>query len=342
MNVIVGVLRPVVSGPQLGPAFVDASQTTGEVAFASLRRQAAVVLSLIEPADGTLDPDALHDLRVAIRRTRAGIALFRNVLPARVDGLRRELAWLGGLLGDVRDLDVLIARLQSDPHNPALENLTAELERHRDVARMRLARAMATKRFERLCTTMIQVLRRSPPRRPEAAVPAVEAAPAMLEHAHARLVAAGESLGPTPSDEALHHLRIRVKRLRYALEFFAPIYGKRAKALIARTVEAQDALGAHQDAVVAARTLERLAVTRRLAPAAVFEAGRMARQFQIEADAARIGFDKRIARLSGRRRQRLWAELEVRRRSALGASAASAMPAATQTDTIQATPMDAG
>ena len=78
----------------------------GELAFAVVRRQLAV---LRDKEPGTRlgeDPEELHDMRVATRRLRAALALFAGVLPVRAQTYREELGWLGRLLGEVRDLDV--------------------------------------------------------------------------------------------------------------------------------------------------------------------------------------------------------------------------------------------
>ena len=83
----------------------------GELAFAVLRRQLAV-LRAKEP--GTRlgeDPEELHDMRVATRRLRAALSLFEGVLPVRAQVFREELGWLGRLLGAVRDLDVQLQGL---------------------------------------------------------------------------------------------------------------------------------------------------------------------------------------------------------------------------------------
>ncbi len=71
-----------------------------------------------------LDPEFLHDLRVATRRARAALRLCRGLVLARpAKRLQRELSWIGGLLGEVRDLDVFLARLSA--HLPRAQAGTA-------------------------------------------------------------------------------------------------------------------------------------------------------------------------------------------------------------------------
>src|SRR6202012_5072817 len=88
-----------------------ATSTRGDVAFAALRRQLAV-LRAKEP--GTRlgeDPEELHDMRVATRRLRAALSLFEAVLPVRARVFRADLGWLARLRGAVRDLDVQLENL---------------------------------------------------------------------------------------------------------------------------------------------------------------------------------------------------------------------------------------
>ena len=103
--------QEIPGSPDLGPTEISASSTMGELAFAVLRRQLAV---LRDKEPGTRlgeDPEELHDMRVATRRLRAALSLFADVLPVRAQVFREELGWLGRLLGAVRDLDVQLEGL---------------------------------------------------------------------------------------------------------------------------------------------------------------------------------------------------------------------------------------
>src|SRR5262245_51331184 len=125
----------------VGPVGIDADLSTGEVAFAVLRRQFRALLAK-EP--GTRlgdDPEDLPDMRVATRRLRAAIALFEPALPVRVARLREEIGWLGGVLGAVRDLDVQLeqqaewAAERPERERQALDPLREVIERARSRAR---------------------------------------------------------------------------------------------------------------------------------------------------------------------------------------------------------------
>src|SRR5207237_6010300 len=92
--------------PDLGSVDVGPGATAAEVAVASLRQHLA---GFLEQEPGTRlgeDPEHVPDMRVATRRMRAAMSLFAEWLPARFASFRRELKWVAGALGDVRDLDV--------------------------------------------------------------------------------------------------------------------------------------------------------------------------------------------------------------------------------------------
>ena len=108
---LLGLGEEIPGSPDLGSTAVGVESTMGELAFAVLRRQLAI---LRDKEPGTRlgeDPEELHDMRVATRRVRAALALFAAVLPVRAQVFREELGWLGRLLGAVRDLDVQLEGL---------------------------------------------------------------------------------------------------------------------------------------------------------------------------------------------------------------------------------------
>src|SRR5580704_7035513 len=83
------------------------SAPAGEVVRAYLRTQAGV-LSSLEPMVRADEPDAVHQMRVGTRRLRAAFRSFGTVIPrSRSEKVAGELKWLGGLLGPVRDGEVL-------------------------------------------------------------------------------------------------------------------------------------------------------------------------------------------------------------------------------------------
>lgn len=186
------------------------------------------------------DPDALHKFRVATRRSRA---LLRPC--GGVDELQRELRWLAGMLGPVRDLDVLIehaAELVEELGDDRAggESIVAALEAQRAEARTELTAALDSERYKELLGRF------------RSDIPLL----GETDHDHVVSLAARElkrlqqayaALGPNPTDEDLHRVRIKAKRTRYAAE----LAGKPLTKLAEAAKRLQDEIGLHQDAVVA-------------------------------------------------------------------------------------------
>ena len=233
--------QDIPGSPDLGSTTVSEDSTIGELAYAVLRRQLAV---LREKEPGTRlgeDIEELHDMRVATRRLRAAVAIFSNVLPVRAQTFREELGWLAAVLGAVRDLDVqieglddmeadtagLAAALPPGDHDP-LGDLAALLEREREEARADMLDALDSVRWERLAKGLAAMVQQGPARRSVATrVPAVVALPDLIEARHAAVAKAAKRAKKSGVVTDFHRLRIRGKRLRYALEFSSEVYGGR-------------------------------------------------------------------------------------------------------------------
>jgi CHAD domain-containing protein len=237
-------------------------------------------------------------MRVATRRLRAFLRAARPLLDVEwAEGLRSELAWLGGALGPVRDLDVLLQHLRDDARGlepreqRALRRIFDLIEDERRRARQSLLEVLRSDRYLALLDHL------------EAAV----AAPAFVESSTPVAgIAAGEfrklrrhvkHLGPEPTDEELHAVRIFGKRARYAAELAESSVGKRATRFIVEAKVFQDVLGDHQDAVVAeARVRE--ALTQLGGEALAFAAGRLVEREQARRRAARAAFPESWKRLA--------------------------------------------
>ena len=290
-----------------------------------------------------LDPEYLHDLRVATRRLRSALRLLAEVLgPRRCDFLRAELGWIGQILGAVRDLDVFILNLQGQARRLAEAGgvatlLAEELGRQRAPARRTLCAALASRRFASLMRRLDAVAASPAPHRPRGRhnVPVVEAAPILIQRAQRRVLKLGRTIGPDSPAADLHRLRILFKRLRYTCEFFReafsdPISEEDALADYVRAmVRFQDCLGEHQDAVVAITRIQDLAkdMVRRgtLAPERLMDLGGLV---QVQREIAR----KRRGRL-----RKLWARFDkpsMRKRvQVVGAKAAEALKSADLSET---------
>lgn len=226
------------------------------------------------------DPEGVHQMRVATRRLRSDTNTFRSLLdPAVVDPLRDELAWLAGLLGAVRDADVLGERLAlevtalSGVDREAGERLLARLVEDRAGAREQLLQAMTSGRYARLLDQVVRIAQ-APPLVGRTKKKARDVGGALVPDRSLRRAVA--RLGPEPGNRALHKVRIRAKRCRYAAEALAPVFGPPAERYAAVMARCQDVVGAHNDAVIAQAWLRRAAAlgTRQEAFVAGYLAGR--------------------------------------------------------------------
>jgi CHAD domain-containing protein len=205
------------------------------------------------------DIEALHQMRVATRRSRALLRAAHGLVAAEwAEPLREELSWLGGLLGPVRDLDVLLEHLDADAAAldgedvRAFRRLRARLVRERADGRAVLLEGLDSERYFRLLDTLAG-----------AAHAPAGGYPTPLEEiagrAFAKLEERVAKLPKTPSDAQLHRVRIEAKRARYAAELAAPVLGKSGKKILDAAKELQDVIGEHQDAHVAEERLRALA-----------------------------------------------------------------------------------
>lgn len=234
------------------------------------------------------DPEALHQMRVATRRARAALRFFAAGTPERPrEWLNQELRWLGVALGEVRDLDVQLETLEvrrdeaSGARARALGTFHAELQHLRARRQTQLREVLRSSRYHRLLVHLEHFVDAvgddAVPeigQRPVAEVGRVQLRAAMERlRKRGRRVARGAR---EPSAADLHALRIRMKRVRYALEFLGELVGKPGRGVVKRLVELQDLLGAHQDAFVAAafvtRHLEQVAGARPRAYVGVLQA----------------------------------------------------------------------
>ena len=328
---LLAVGQEIPGSPDLGPTEISESSTMGELAYAVLRRQLAV---LRDKEPGTRlgeDPEELHDMRVASRRLRAALALFAEVLPVRAHVFREELGWLGGVLGAVRDLDVQqeglaetaaatagwSAGIRPQDHDPLAE-LTALLERERDTARAEMLAALDSVRWERLAKGLVAMVQQGPARRSLATrEPAVIGMPALVVARHDKVTKAAKRAKRSGVVSDFHRLRIGCKRLRYALEFSSEVYGGRTSRFVRQMTGLQDQLGLMQDAEVASIRLADLATGEAHLPAAtVFVMGGLAELHRREVDRLLRLLPKEVSRIGGREWKDLSDLMERRRAEA--------------------------
>jgi CHAD domain-containing protein len=215
-----------------------------------------------------IDSEFLHDLRVAVRRSRAMQRELAGVFPPeplRVfrDGFRE----LQAITGPVRDLDVQLLEF---------DDLAAGLPAEEDVAPLR---RLLEARLQTERKTMVRALRSARTRglldnwrvflgelvaadeadRPDAARPVQDVAGERIDRVYRRMVKMGRAIDDDSPAEALHELRKKGKELRYLLEFFASLYPAAVvKPMVATLKALQDVLGRFQDREVQADLLRAL------------------------------------------------------------------------------------
>ncbi|HXW44399.1 MAG TPA: CHAD domain-containing protein [Streptosporangiaceae bacterium] len=273
---------------------------------------AAILTVQLDAVEGNLrgtirdvDTEFLHDLRVAVRRTRSVLKLGGQVLPDRLaDAYRPEFRWLGDLTTPGRDLDVYLlgfaamagGLIGAEPED--LLPFRDYLIQARAAAYRDLSRGLRSARFTRLASGWRAALAQVRPGRRQPA--AAQFAGARIAVAQRRAVRAGLRITAASPASDLHDLRKRCKELRYLLEMFGPLYDPAQRWQAIRELKAlQDCLGEFQDAEVQHAEIRAFAtqmVAQHSAPAQTLLAmGEIAAGLALRQRRARSEFDGRFA-----------------------------------------------
>jgi CHAD domain-containing protein len=262
------------------------------------------------------DPETLHDLRVAMRRTRTCLGEMRRALPA--DGVRhvrREFGWLGAETGPARDLDVHLALL---PEHSAslpeagrgdLEPLRGHLLERRAAEQQRVREALRSPRCRALLEQWQEFLDEPPPEgatAPEGGRPAGELAAERIARRLERVLERGRAVRSDSPPESLHRLRIECKKLRYLLEFFGPFHDSAVlEAAIRSLKKLQDCLGAVNDLRVQKAALQRFAEEMfregKATPGLLMALGRLVERLEARHARERGRFEKRFRQFDDRK-----------------------------------------
>ena len=238
-----------------------------DVACKRLLARLEAALEMNAPGvEADLDPECLHDFRVAVRRARSLLGEMRRVFPPAVTRrLRADFGWLGRCTGPVRDLDVhLMEFAAADDDEVGQAAASAALRAHLEAVRKRefraLCRVLRSARYRRARAASRKFLESEPPARPQspnALVPIGALSAGRILKVYRRTLTEGRSIGDASPAEALHDLRKTCKRLRYLLEFFRDVHrAKPVERTIARLKRLQDNLGTYQDVQVQRAVLE--------------------------------------------------------------------------------------
>jgi CHAD domain-containing protein len=213
----------------------------------------------------------IHKTRVAVRRLRSMLRTCAELIDdTRAEQLEPELVWWAGLLGGVRDLDILTERMDHRLAGlpvelvlgPVANTITVELSAQRQDSFKKVVEALDSSRYREL----VIELHRWQGGAPFTEVADVKAAEVARYIKRAgkkfdkRLEQAAEACraGDEQADELLHRSRKAGKRHRYVVELGQPIWGAKADKIIQRRKDLQDVLGDHQDSHVAAAFLREL------------------------------------------------------------------------------------
>jgi CHAD domain-containing protein len=242
------------------PEVVVPTLASGATAGDVVRRAiAASVVRLVEHDPVVrldLDPEGVHQARVATRRIRSDLRTFGPLLePEWAAALTDELRWLAGDLGRVRDGDVMLERTRTrvtelGPDPPDATHVLAALEAERDEALVELLESLRSERYVALLERLI-VAASEPVLLLAADHPAVEVVPDVVQRPWRKLRRRVRAFEEAPTDEALHDVRIATKRVRYAAEAVTPVVGRQAQSFAAAAAALQGVLGEFNDAVVA-------------------------------------------------------------------------------------------
>ncbi len=254
-------------------ADLDKSATASEAFAAIIRACLAQIEGNAAGLCGDDDPEWIHQMRIGVRRLRACLSLGRAAFPAaQLEPLRVELRWLAQSLGPARDLDVFVTSTLpafktalargsgAGPLDGALRSLVARARRQRTLARSAARAAVSTSRFVRLMLAAAALA--AQPAGGKATEPAPEFdvrtdsardfARPLLKRRHRQLLELGHDLAHA-QPAARHAARLAAKKLRYATEFFAPLFPKKRTRNYRRALAMlQEELGLWNDAAVAA------------------------------------------------------------------------------------------
>ena len=294
-----------VDSPSLGP-----KSTMADVVRASLQKALDRILDnewRLRLDEEAPPPGAIHQTRVATRRLRSDLQTFKGVLdPVWVRHTRKDLKWLGGALGLVRDVDVLGQHLILDGSpqmgdDKGVTGLRDQLQDQRRSAADRVTDVLQSERYLLLLDKLYAAVERAPlldvgngRGRIRPGERADKALPRLVKRPWKKLQKQVRAAGSEPTDRQLHEIRIGAKRLRYAAEAAEAVVGRRARRVATSAEEVQTQLGEHHDAVIAEAWLRGRAsgASSKVAFSAGILAGEQIRRQQLFRDDWQAGWHK--------------------------------------------------
>lgn len=212
-----------------------------------------------------VDTEFLHDFRVALRRTRSYLSLLKHIFPEEIASFADQFKWLGMLTGPVRDLDVYLLKKEiyssmlPGALRPGLPYFFADIEVERQQAFEEMVVGLQSERFVCLMDEWYRYLADFPGRekngnRDRLCLPE---AVKIIHKRFRQLIKKGMKIDDTSEDKSLHELRLRAKKFRYVLEFYASFFDKtNTKQFVKQLKKLQDNLGDFNDLSVQKKMLE--------------------------------------------------------------------------------------
>lgn len=214
------------------------------------------------------DTEFLHDYRIQLRKIRSILSLFKGVYAVeQTDELKARFSSLMATTGALRDLDVYLleqpgyyALLPQDLH-PGLDALFALLAEHRQAEQARLSAHLGSASYKREIGDLQRLF--SEPGRlqrgPQAELAIYDYACDLIWKRYRKVSKIAAGIDAQTPDEEVHELRIQCKKLRYLMEFFAPMFPRAAfKTLLKPLKKLQDNLGLFNDYSVQQESLKTL------------------------------------------------------------------------------------
>jgi CHAD domain-containing protein len=269
-----------------GPDEPNSHMTASQYGYASLRRTFSEFLQHQAGTKLGEDPEQLHKMRVAARRFRATVKLFKPAIAPEMMPLSDEVEWIGGILGVGRDLDVqkewllTVFSESAEDDGAAMPPLLHQLEQRVSRSHFDVVEALNSGRFHALTSAMAPAVGRGFDGSEESERPVQVFAEQGLRQRHRSFLEQAKRLREDSPDTELHALRVKAKRLRYALECFRPLLGPGIKPMIRETTALQDLLGEHQDCAVFAQQARTLSMsgTSTLPPTTLIRLGELVEQ----------------------------------------------------------------
>lgn len=232
-----------------------------------LRQQLEVIEDRVPGVVEDIDSEFLHEMRVAIRRTRTALGQLKKLVPAHAQGaIRNGFAWLGTVTSPCRDLDVHLLDWKAHVRGTSTDDITAlsplgnHLTACKAIEHAALIKALRSRRYKTLIAEWRYLLDEDAAWRETEVMqrPIGAVLGKRIGKLHAQVIAEGRAIDPGTPVEALHELRKTTKKLRYVIEFVRDLHGRKTTKPVLRALkDLQEVLGEVQDREVQVEALQR-------------------------------------------------------------------------------------